>query len=349
MMNKQILSLLAIILLAGAAIYYLLTQPSDNVGQTTLLFPDMSERADSIERIEILNHHGSLMTATRGKDGWVTRIQLIGIDYPVDQVKLSKLVSNLAEAKIFEAKTAKKENYPRLGITDIQSEDSQATLINVYSQGKQYSVLVGSQASSGQGSYVRRATETQSWLLDTTILLPDSEFEWLKQPITNIDKASIITVSREDSQAYSVTKNDAAEASFVLAELKPNEVLKYDSIADGFVENIVNLNFDQIISMPESFWLPSASEPEKKIIPFSIALENGDSISMTLVMSKNEHFVRFISNATSGQNHWDGLTYLISSFSFGQINKDRNSFIESSDKSENTGPAQAIDEGESPN
>lgn len=354
-MNKQILSLLVIISLAGAAIYYLLTQPTDNLGQTTLLFSDLADRADRIERIEILNHHGSLLTATRAKDGWVTRVETIGIDYPVAQAKLSKLVSSLAEAKIFEAKTAKKENYARLGISDIQSEDSLATLINVYSQGAQYSVLVGNQASSGQGSYVRRAAESQSWLLDTNISLPDSEFEWLNQPIINVDKTSIAAVSREDDQTFTLTKQDTEDAGFVLAQLKPNEALKYDSIVDGFIDNIVNLNFDEIVSMPESFWQSSTSGPEKKLIPFSVSLDDGQSILMTLAMSENQHFVRFVRNSSSGQSHWDGLTYLISSFNYAQFDKSRDAFIDSSDNLDVVTPipaptpAQAIDEGESPN
>lgn len=357
-MNKQVLALLVIISLAGAAIYYLLTQQSQSLDQTEPLFSDLSERADNIERVEIFNHHGSLLAATRGKDGWVTRIETIGIDYPVDQAKLSELVSNLAEANIFEAKTAKKENYPKLGISDIQSADSQATLINVFSEGKQYSVLVGNRASSGQGSYVRRATETQSWLLDSNIELPSSEFEWLKQPIINIDLKSVSSISRQDEQAYTLKKADSEEVSFMLEDLQDGETLSYDSIVDGFVENIVNLNFEEIVSIPEKFWLPSASEPDKKLIPFSVSVENGDNISMTLAISKNEHFVRFVRNSTSGQSHWDGLSYLISSYSSGQIDKSRDSFIDSAVNSEVAQPvqpvlpiqpAQAIDEGESPN
>lgn len=353
-MNKQILALLVVISLATAAIYYLLMQPSQS-NSTELLFSDLTDKAEQIERVEILNHQGTLVSATQGKDGWVTRVEATGIDYPINQQKLSELITNLKEARLYEAKTNKKENYPILGVSDIQSVDSQASLINVTASGKQYSVLVGRQASSGKGSYIRMASGKQTWLLDTLVPLPDSEFDWLKQPIVDISDEQVNFVSRVGQQAFSIQRAPQQDEGFIFEGLSESETLKYNAILAGFIDNILGLSFDQIVSLPDDFWQTSSTEPEKEVIQFEIGLQTGDMIKMTLVKSKNEHFVQFTRNESEGQVHWDGLSYLISNFDFDQINKNRADFIDSNETADSPvqapvqAPAsQAIDEGESP-
>lgn len=344
-MKKQLIWLSILVLVVVAASTYLLTK-SDNFSspQRSALFESLSNQADKIDLIEVSNHAGLLLNATHKNDGWHTELSTLGQSYPLDERKLAELVKTLSKAELLEAKTSKQANFVHLGLQDVQQADSQALLVTVRASGKSYQVLVGNQASSGQGSYVRLVDKRQTWLLDSVVSLPTTQFEWLKQPILDIENTSVVSVQRSGADPLRIIESSAQSGTFVLANLNASQALKYDSIVDGYVDNILNLRFEQIISQGESLW----QGPAKPTL-FLLTLDDGVQVELALIEHEQSHYVRFTALSNSGKYYWDGLTYQISSFSAGQLNKTLNDFIQSAEQSSApASPTMPIDEGESP-
>lgn len=340
-MNKQLISLLILVAALSGAIYFLTQQSALNTQDKAPLFPKLAEQKQRVERVEIANATGTLFTAVPTRTGWKTRL-MDNVDYPVDQQKLAKLVESLGSGILFEEKTARAENYARLGLKDISDTDSQATQVIIYTPQAQYKVLIGNASSTIQGSYVRLVGEQKTWLLDTVIDVPSDTSDWLQQPILDIASEQITMIRRTDGKPLTVSAQSDENTPFVLQELQADQGLKYDTVVSGFVDNIVALDFDGIATDSEKQSIQAVSP-----VTFEIVLKTGDLMTLTLHMNEEVAYVRFEQVQPSGA-YWHGLTYRISNFSAGQINKVANDFIEQAPVSSNEPQGPSIDEGESP-
>lgn len=343
-MNKQLISLSVLIAILATAIYYLVVQSNAQQQQSELFIPGLSASANDIERISITTASGELLRAIATDKGWISRVDGVTEDYPVDQQKLSILIKELSEVLLLEAKTKRPQNFAILGLTDLSDPDSQATLIDISTSKDAYQVLIGSAASSGQGSYARRIDQKQSWLLNRIISVPSDSFDWLRQPILDISKQQVIAITRTDVHPFEIRNNAPQKAGFSLQNMSPKQSLKYDSIVEGFVDSLVNLDFDSIVD-PNKSVLPV----DAKTVSYEISIQNGDVIQMQMWHGEQISWVRFEQMTGSEKPYWHGITYQIANFSAGQLNKQASDFVETkSDTKPLPINTQSIEEGESP-
>ncbi|GAB5382081.1 MAG: hypothetical protein Alis3KO_33230 [Aliiglaciecola sp.] len=342
-MNKQILSLLVLLISVCAAAYFLYIKSMEQAPEKTLLYPRLLENADKIDRVKVSRADGVVIDARRTRDGWRTKLQQPAINYPIDQQSLTDLAESLTKAVLFESKTAKSENFSRLGLLDVEQTDSQAALIQIEAAGDSYQVLVGIVANSGQGSYIRKVGENQTWLLDRVINLPTDKVDWLKQPILDVDPQSIIAVKRTDSKSFSIIKQQNDEMTFALSDIPEGQTLKYDSILDGFVNNITSLNFDGIENLENDLWQANDIDAS-----FEISMDDGLTILLSVTEIEEQYFAKFESFNPDVAHYWNGQTYKISSFAFGQLNKGLDDFVEIPAVESDTPEIPSIDEGEAP-
>ncbi|GAB2691249.1 DUF4340 domain-containing protein [Aliiglaciecola aliphaticivorans] len=337
-MNKQLMSLVVIIAALVAAIYFLAMGENQASGEKVKLFPELAKQAQKIQKIHLANANGILVDARQDADGWVTILPVREREYPLQQEALSELVDGLSKAVLFEAKTAKSQNFARLGLQDINAVDSQATLVKIAVGSQTYQVLIGSRASLGQGSYVRLVGEKQTWLLDRVISLPTDQNSWLKQPILDISSTQISYVRREGNLGFEIVKDFQQEDEFQLSEIGEKEQLKYDSILSAYVDNLVNLKFEKIAE-------EVVFDPQSVTATFEVGLEDGRIINIWLWEVEGATFVRFEGDAGK---YWYDVNYQLSSFSAGQIQKEYNDFIEDKNTQIQQPQEFPIDEGESP-
>ncbi|GAA0856095.1 DUF4340 domain-containing protein [Aliiglaciecola litoralis] len=343
-MNKQLVSLIILLAIVGAAIYYLFVQSAMHDQDKVRLFPTLADNATRVERIKISSVNGVLLDAVPARSGWQTRLDGVFVNYPVDQAQLAGLLEGLSQAVLFEAKTKRPENFDKLNLTDVSNPDSLATLVEVSRPGKTHKVLIGSQASSGQGTYARLVDNNQSWLLDQSIQLPTDGFDWLRQPILDFDVKQLSAIARMGDKGFSIQRNQAEDGAFELTNLQPNQALKYATVIDGFVESVVNLSFDKILTDAEANW-----SAETDIITYEISLEDGTAIQMQLLNADPKAWVKFSRVTSTGQSYWDGLSYQISNFSAQQLDKQVTDFIKSESQAQQSQTRDVnIDEGESP-
>ena len=145
--------------------------------------------------------------------------------------------------KLVEAKTSKPKNYIRLGLQSIDSDDSMATLVTFKASDQSWQVLVGNKVTFGEGHYILKPEDAQSWRTDKTISLPIDKFSWLKQPILPFQEQDINSVSRVDSLNWQIAKS--ASGDFQLVNMPKDRELEYDSILNSIVSNLTSLNFEQ--------------------------------------------------------------------------------------------------------
>ena len=339
-MNKQLISLLVIIVTLATAIYFLTIRANQVSGEKVKLFPELAAQAQKIQEIQVSNSNGMLFSARQSDDGWVTVLAESKREYPMQQKALAELVDALSKAILFEAKTAKAENFARLGLQDIDVVDSQATLVELRVGAENYQVLIGSQASLGQGTYVRLLGQKQTWLLDRIISLPSDQNAWLKQPILDVLAEQVSYVRREGDLGFEILRDFEQQDDFQLSGLEDSAQLKYDSILSAYVDNLVNLKFEQIAETEDSGF-----NPQSVTAVFEIGLQDGRILSMWLWENEGAIFARF--EGDSGK-YWYDVNYQLSSFSAGQIDKEYKDFIENKNSQIQQPQEYPIDEGESP-
>lgn len=341
-MKKQILFLSLIVVLALTAMSSLLLQKQPVDPSKKLLFSDLD--GNQLVKITLENAQGVLLEINKNTGLWMAEVEGLEAPYPVSQDKLSEFVTDLNSATLFEAKTSKRQNYPRLGLQDISANDSQATLITLKANHQQWQVLVGNLATSGAGHYVRKPTESGTWLLSNVIGLPTERLQWLKQPILDFDVSSIKRVAMSGDNPWEIVNSTNSAGQFELTDLPEGRTLKYAAVLDGFVDNLVGIRFDSL--QP---YVPAVWESFEIQSVLSIDTQQGQQITLTTAMLEDTFYL-LISDSTGTSNHYSReVIYTISNFSAGQLNKSIEDFLAEVEEpsANNVGPA--IDEGESPN
>lgn len=167
---------------------------SEATGGGALVFPDLAGKGDSVTAISVRTGGQETLVHKLDKGAW-------GIssrdDYPADVEKIRKIVQDLAQAKIAEAKTSKPELYERLGVQDADAKDSKSTLLTLKAgDAPVASIIIGNtpatrgdnpMAAPLPGVFARKAGDAQAVLLDKAIELPTGAAGWMKTDVLSLD------------------------------------------------------------------------------------------------------------------------------------------------------------------
>lgn len=338
-MKNIVSTLIFLIVVAFAGIYFLLSGQQSQPQGAQPLFNDLAEKANSLDSIMVENFQGVIFSANQQNGNWVSQVEGVDFPYPVDEAKLAALVSDLVEGKLIEAKTAKQENYPLLGISDIDSQDSMATLVSLKAGELEWKLLIGNKATSGNGSYVRMPDEQQSWLIDKVLSPPTQQIDLLRQPILDITADDIQSVKREGTQQWMFSRVSDTD-QFVLNSLPEGREVKYEGILSGFVNNLVGAKFEQIVAADEEVWADSTPS-----MVLQLTTQSQQEIKVEMVELNDSNYLRFVDESDSTA-YWNRLTYKVSTFTGSQLNKQIEDFLLQAPQDIDAGPS--IDEGEAP-
>ncbi|MBC3766402.1 DUF4340 domain-containing protein [Neptunicella marina] len=336
-MNKHIGILsLAVVLAAFAGFLVFNKHQQQGSLEKGLMLEGLKSSAANIDRIEIKKAHGLDFNATQQDGQWVAA----ALDnYPVEQTKLAKLITAMVEARQLQAKTSKPDYFDRLGLRAISDQDSLATQVTLYSGSKSWSVLVGQRPERSSGQYVRLPKNNQAWLVDKAFELPFSDTDWLKQPVLPTAMQDIQQLEKLGEKGWIIRKQDKQQPHFELADLAADRKLTYPGVLDAAVSSVTGLNFEAIAAADTVDW----SQADKTT--FNVSLYNGDLYQLDIATVGNDHYLTVSSDSLQG--YWQHRTYKISSFSFEQLNKGMEDFLQkASDNVPMSGAV--IDEGEAP-
>lgn len=228
-MSKQHVSLLAVILLVVlGAIFLLLPQQTgrDNGGVSGAAIPGLEAAVNDIERLEAVGAGNTVIaTLVRGDDGWsVTELG----GYAADLAVLRDVLGGLAQARVIEPKTDNPDYYARLGVEDVQDEEAGGVRLDFVAGDRRWSVIVGEEAPTRGGHYLRLAESPGSVLADFEGDVPTEASGWVDTRVVDLLAGEVaeVRIEQPDGEVLTAQKISADETDFTLLELPEGRELK---------------------------------------------------------------------------------------------------------------------------
>jgi len=202
-MNRQrFTALLVAALLAISGALYLSTQrnlPRDPHGMA--LLPSLAGELNSVSALTVRKGAAAPVTVHKQGEQWTVAERA---DYPADVPKLKKLLLALSDAKIREEKTSNPDSYAVIGVEDPSQPGAGGTQIELTAQNGKHAVIVGK--SAGEGTFIRRAGEKTSYIVEPAISVEAGPRYWIDTRLLDIatDKIQSVESKPASGAAYSV-------------------------------------------------------------------------------------------------------------------------------------------------
>jgi hypothetical protein len=202
-MNRQrFTALLVVALLAISGALYLSTQrnlPRDPHGMA--LLPSLAGELNSVSALTVRKGAAAPVTVHKQGEQWTVAERA---DFPADVPKLKKLLLALSDAKIREEKTSNPDSYAVIGVEDPSQPGAGGTQIELTAQNGKRAVIVGK--SAGEGSFIRRAGEKTSYIVEPAISAEAEPRYWIDTRLLDIptDKIQNVESKPASGAAYSV-------------------------------------------------------------------------------------------------------------------------------------------------
>jgi hypothetical protein len=215
MSRRQFAWLLAAALVAISGAFILSSQrnlPRDT--QDAPLLPALAKNLNAVTSLSV--RKGSAANA-------VTLHQIAGQwtvaergDYPADVLKLRKLLLDMADLKIVEAKTSNPASFAVIGVEDPSSAGAVGAEITVAAPQARYVLIVGKPV--GQGSFARRGGENQSYIVQPALSIAAEPRSWIDPKLIDIASANIqsIAVKPAAGAGYTLHRLNPADSGFAL-------------------------------------------------------------------------------------------------------------------------------------
>lgn len=246
--NILILAVIAIVLVVGGVIASQQQSADRKLADGGPLAPQLRNSIDKVEDIRIVTRNGDAvaqLSLQKASDRWLVADR----NYPADTQKLSQLINALAQAKRIEAKTAKPENYERLGVRDPTSDKGAGVgslLRLLAADGKpQLELVIGNAAQGGRGQYVRVANDFQAWLIDQSLQLPTTSAEWLDHAIVNIAAEEIIAA---DFGGLLVKRAEPDKPLELMAPIPAGRELSFDGVTTAAASALSRLELKDVVA-----------------------------------------------------------------------------------------------------
>lgn len=239
---QVVVAALVLAVLVVAALWVGTRDRTDKVA-SSLLYPGLAEQIKAAERVQFFVAGDQLaLDLERSGDRWSVA-QRDG--YIADVGKVGVLLQNLAELKTLEAKTSDPANYAAVGVEDPSSPGAQGVRIVVTGSGKAElaNLIVGKSASGIEATYVRKAGEAGSWLVNR-LPLTRTPGAWIAPLVFHVDTDRIhqATIRVTGKPDVTVTKAERATPDFV-ASGKP---LTSPSAANGVAAGLIAVEADDV-------------------------------------------------------------------------------------------------------
>jgi hypothetical protein len=211
-MNRQrFTALLVAALLAISGALYLSTQrnlPRDPHGMA--LLPSLAGELNSVSALTVRKGAAAPVTVHKQSEQWTVAERA---DYPADVPKLKKLLLALSDAKIREEKTSNPDSYAVIGVEDPSQPGASGTQIELTAQNGKHAVIVGK--SAGEGTFIRRAGEKTSYIVEPAISVEAEPRYWIDTRLLDIptDKIQSVESKPASGAAYSVHRVPANPAT----------------------------------------------------------------------------------------------------------------------------------------
>ncbi len=247
-MNKKFLVFAVVTLLVILAAAYLAGQraPQTSV-ETTMLYPDLLDRINDIDRIDIRTADGHTLILKKA-DAWV-----IGNrdDFPALSGRIRALVVNLARLKVLEQKTSNPELYPRLQVEGSEDKPGKSTLLRLKAgNGETLVDLVIGKRREGNtpALYVRRGGEATSLLVAGVLEAEATPVAWLDKEILSIpaDRIHSLSISHADGETLLLDRAAADKKNLKLHDIPAGQQPKSQVTLNSYLSLLEELRLRDV-------------------------------------------------------------------------------------------------------
>jgi hypothetical protein len=248
MTSRRLLILgIAAILVIVAGVWLADRQSSTGTSAGTgPLYPQLKEQLNAVNAIHLYKAGDKrVVELTHKDDAWKVSER---DNYPADDAKVRKLLIALADAKIAEEKTSNPQQYATLGVEDTKGSGATSLRIELVGPPKPIDLIVGKEAVGARANYVRRAGETQSWLIDKTIDASATPDAWLRKDIIDVsaDRMQSAIVSVKDGKPYTAAKSSRADQNFAVTGLPKGKSLSAPTAANSFAMALTGVSLSDV-------------------------------------------------------------------------------------------------------
>lgn len=221
-------------------------------------------------------------TVSRQDGAWVVEEKS---GYPADFEKLHGLLTNLAEARLAEPKTARPENHGQLGLASAGTADETGTLVRVeLASGERFEVMVGKASQHRDGTFVRLAGEDQAWLIDKSLSASPDSGEWIDGVAINVDAASIVKVEMISETGEVLVGEREEDKGITVKNIPGGTTLKYGTVGDTLGRALVNLRIEDVEPLDADAWAAHNRATFNR--------DNGDVIVADTMMADERRLLR---------------------------------------------------------
>jgi hypothetical protein len=236
----------AAVLLAGLALYgHNRSATSGGPGGGSLFLPGLQAELDDVDQVQIQKAGREVVaTLKRGDKGWV--VDEKG-GYPADVAKIGKALLDLAQAKVVEQKTSDPDYYDRLGVEPITEDTASGTAVSVSGpENPPAAIILG--GTEGDYRYARLADQPRSYLLDKNPEVPRETPDWLDPEILDVpgNRVQQVTIRHDEGEILTISKEDAAQKNFAVADVPDGRELLYPGVADVIGNSLRELKLEDV-------------------------------------------------------------------------------------------------------
>ena len=256
-MNKKTLVVLAVaaaLAVGGALLVDHSRAPqSDVAAKADVLVPGLRDHINEIARINFTAaNNQSVVSLVRGDKGWAVA-QRGG--YPADVGKLRDFLLKFADATLLEQKTANKERYADLGVEDIAAPTAKGVLVTLEGLPSAVNVVVGTfNGQGGNGTFVRRADQAQTWLAKGTLVPEKNPADWLAKDLPGIaaERIARVDITPASGKPLRVSRKAEGESQFVIADIPKGREPSSEYVANGLGSVLAELRLDDVAPLAEA-------------------------------------------------------------------------------------------------
>jgi hypothetical protein len=172
------------------------------------LLPSLTQELDTVTELSVTKGSKTpAVTVHKQGEQWTVAERA---NYPADVAKLRKLLLALSEARIREEKTSNPASYSIIGVEDPTLPGAAGTQVGLVAKDGMHAVIVGKPV--GEGSFVRRAGEAPSYIVEPGITVEAEPRYWIDTHLIDLPTAKIqsIEVKPAMGPAYSLHRAAAA-------------------------------------------------------------------------------------------------------------------------------------------
>jgi hypothetical protein len=262
------------------------TRPVD-----TYALPELRDHLNDVKSLSVTGAGNQLIVTVEKSDkGWSVKERG---GYAADVGKVREYLTKLADAKLVEAKTSSDKRYADLGVDDIGAAGAKGMLVAVDGLGKPAQLIVGSIATRGDATYVRRAGDKQSWLARGAIVPDKNTAMWLSKAVADIPATRVkeVVLVKPDGKRLRVYKDAESDANFKVADVPKGRELSSEFAANSIGTTLAALNLDDVATAAQA-----APPADGKVYKANITTFDGVTVAIEAWQDGEKHQARIVAS-----------------------------------------------------